>query len=110
MKKISPAELKAKLDADETIHLIDLRDCEHYRHNHIPYASCVPFNKDFEQVMENTFPDRNIPVIGYFDGEPAYEEACAKLEAMGYQEILCLDGGLRGWMEQGYQLEFGTES
>jgi len=110
IEKITPQDLKAKLDADETLHLIDLRSAELFDHNHVPSAINVPFGDTFGDDLQRAVTDKDVPLVGYFDGEPKYEEACKIAEAAGYVKILCLDDGIRGWMEQGYQLDFGAES
>lgn len=110
IETITAQDLKAKLDADETLHLIDLRSAEMYAHNHIPSAVNVPYTETFADDLQRAVVDKDVPLVGYFDGEPKYEEACKVAESAGYLKILCLDDGIRGWMEQGYQLEFGVES
>ncbi|MBU0531319.1 MAG: rhodanese-like domain-containing protein [Candidatus Uhrbacteria bacterium] len=109
-ESITAQELKTKLDADETIHLVDLRSAEMYAHNHIPTAVNVPFGESFANDLQWLVKDKDVPLVGYFDGEPKYEEACKVAESLGYVKLLCLQDGIRGWMEQGYQLEFGAES
>ncbi len=110
MNKVTPDELKVKMEKDVTFHLIDLRDHRQYKHNHIPGATSVPFDEHFESTIQDVVSDKGIELIGYFDGEPRCEEVDERLKALGYTNFHCLDGGIRAWMEKGYRLEFGEES
>lgn len=110
MNKISIDELKAKMEANEIFTLVDLRDKQLYEHNHIPSAMNVPYVNDFKGDAEGILHDKDAEIIAYADDESSSEGACATFNEMGYRNLKCLDGGIRGWMEKGYQLEFGEES
>ena len=110
MNKISIDELKAKMAANEIFTLVDLRDKQLYEHNHIPSAMSVPYHNDFKSDTEGVLHDKDAEIIAYSDDEESSAGACAMFGEMGYKNMKCLDGGIRSWMEKGYQLEFGEES
>ncbi len=112
MNTITAKELKAKMDGDANFLLIDLRDLEHYEHNHIVGALNVPYDDKFVETAGEVLPDKEVEVILYadFPDKPVCPTAVSKLTELGYQNVKCFDGGLHGWMEAGHQLQFGEES
>ena len=112
MNTITADELKAKMDADETLNLIDLRDTERYEHNHIAGAINVPYDDKFVETAQKILHDKDVAIVLYADfaGKPECPTAVTKLAELGYQDVKCFDAGLHGWMEAGHRLEFGEES
>jgi len=112
MNTITTDELKAKMDADQTFNLIDLRGVDHYEHNHIVGAINVPYDDKFVEVAQKILHDKDVTVVLYadFEGKPECPLAVSKLAELGYQDVKCFDAGLHGWMEAGHRLEFGDES
>jgi len=112
MLTLTADELKTKMDADETFMLVDIRDAEHYEHNHITSAVNLPYDEKFAETAAKILPDKEVPVILYadFHGKQECFDAIKKLEELGYKQVTLFDSGLHGWMEAGNELQFGEES
>ena len=111
MLTLTADELKAKMDADETFMLVDIRNAEHYEHNHIASAVNLPYDTNFVETAAKVLLDKEVPVIVYadFHGKQECFDAIKKLQELGYQQVDLFDSGLHGWMEAGHQLQFGEE-
>ncbi len=112
MNSITSQELKKKRDDGEPCTIVDTRSVAMYEHNHIPAAVNVPMEEDFEKDAKDTLKDLDQCIVVYGRNEEfgSGDDAAQKLEAMGYKNVYILEGDLVGWMEAGYQLEFGRES
>lgn len=105
------SELKAALDADQAITIVDLQDAHSYQHRHIPGAINVPSTATADECKRClTDHDAKIVVYGEYDELGKGAEAIASLNRLGYANVERLDGGMMGWMEAGFAVEGGTES
>jgi rhodanese-related sulfurtransferase len=114
MKSISAKQFKQVMDGDKPFDLVDVRPNKDYRHNHIPGAVNVPFTSDFVDVLEDTLMgDKDIVVVVYDaheESDLAERAIAVMVNELGYENAMHLDGGIMGWMEKGYKVEFGRES
>lgn len=114
MKAISAKQFKRVRDGDKSFDLVDVRSNKDYRHNHIPGAVNVPFTADFVDVLKDTLMgDKDIPVIVYGaheESDLAERATSVMVKELGYENVMYLEGGIMGWMEKGYKVEFGRES
>lgn len=112
MNTLSPAELKAKIDASESITIVDLQVAHEYEHRHIPGAINIPGDQAFEQHVEELLKDKEAAIVlyGEFDELGKGSEGAERLEKLGYTNVSRLTGGLMGWMEAGFMVEGGRES
>ena len=113
MTPIIPEDLKILLsDSTDGPILIDARENRQYQEKHIPGSISAPWNNEFEAVAKWALKDATSPIVVYDEHEKSQEaeQAGAKLEAMGYENVDHLIGGMLGWMEAGGTVEFGTES
>jgi len=112
MNSTNSQELKKKREDGETCTIVDTRSTEMYVHNHIPAAVNVPMGDNLEKDAQDTLKDLDQCVVVYGRNEEfgSGDDAAKKLEAMVYKNVYILEGDLMGWMEAGYQLEFGRES
>lgn len=111
MKLLTPQDVKAKLDADEPIHLIDIRPVDKYEHAHIPGAINVP-GDGIDHIRE-ILHDKSATVIVYGDNETQDQDiasTCSSANEAGCENAYGLEGGLMVWMEQGYPVDHGEES
>ncbi len=111
MKNISAKELKVAMGDGAAFTLVDIREEDAYHEKHIPNALNLP---PVEQTPENAgqvIADKNTWIIVYGgDGDGEAGATCGKLEGLGYTNVSCLSGGIMGWMEAGYPVEFGEVS
>ncbi|MHB1233628.1 MAG: rhodanese-like domain-containing protein [Burkholderiales bacterium] len=102
--EITPAELKAKLDAKEDLLLVDVRESSEYEHGHIGGAHLVP-RGILEAAADTSYPKHYPPLSGARDqqivvycatsGRSAM--AAAVLQMMGFKNVLNLAGGITRW-------------
>ncbi len=78
---------------------------------HIPYEGEVPgtdlhipFN-DLEPHLDRLPADRNAPILLYCRSGRMSEIAGERLAALGYTNLLHLDGGMNAWAAGGFALE-----
>jgi rhodanese-related sulfurtransferase len=106
--EITPAELKAKLDAKETFLLVDVREAAEYDHGHIDGAHLVP-RGIIEAAADTSYPKHYPPLSGARDqqivlycatsGRSAM--ATAVLQMMGFKDVLNMAGGFTRWEAEG---------
>ncbi len=100
IREINAHDLKKKLDAGESFHLLDVREAEEYAAGHLPGAQ--PLCKGIlERDIEATAPDSGAEIVLYCGGGYRSALAADNLQKMGYQRVLSLAGGWRGWVEAG---------
>ena len=106
--EITPAELKAKLDAKEDLLLVDVRESSEFEHGHIGGAHLVP-RGILEAAADTSYPKHYPPLSGARDqqivvycatsGRSAM--ASAVLQMMGFKKVLNLAGGITRWEAEG---------
>lgn len=109
-KTMKPQELKTLLEQG-SVTLVDLQDAHEYEHRHIPGAINIPSTTSGQDVQKIlTDKDARIVVYGEYDELGKGREALEGLNALGYEQVNRLAGGLMGWMEAGFAVEGGQES
>jgi rhodanese-related sulfurtransferase len=106
--EISPAELKAKLDAKENFLLVDVRESAEFEHGHIGGAHLVP-RGIIEAAADTSYPKhypqlsgaRDQQVIVYCATSGRSAMAAAVLQMMGFKNVLNLAGGFTRWEAEG---------
>jgi rhodanese-related sulfurtransferase len=104
IQETTVAEVKRKLDRGENFLLIDVREESEFAKDHLPGA--MHLGKGIiERDIEVRVPDLNTPMILYCGGGFRSALAADNLQKMGYRNVISMDGGIRGWREQGLPLE-----
>jgi rhodanese-related sulfurtransferase len=106
--EITPAELKAKLDAKENLVLVDVREAAEFEHGHIGGAHLVP-RGIIEAAADTSYPKHYAPLSGargqqivvYCATSGRSAMAAAVLQMMGYKNVLNLAGGYTRWEAEG---------
>jgi rhodanese-related sulfurtransferase len=98
------ADVKQRLDVGDTFHLVDVREESEYAAGHLPGAMHIGKGV-IERDIEKLIPDPHAPIVLYCGGGYRSALAAENLERMGYDNVLSMDGGYRGWKEAGYPLE-----
>lgn len=106
--EITPAELKAKLDATEDLLLVDVREASEFEHAHIGGAHLVP-RGIIEAAADTSYTKHYPPLSGARDqqiivycatgGRSAM--AAAVLQMMGFNKVFNLAGGYARWKDEG---------
>lgn len=97
-------EVKARLDAGETFHLIDVREESEYVKGRLPGA--VHLGKGIiERDIEITVTEIDATIVLYCGGGYRSALAADALQKMGYSNVVSMDGGWSGWKNAGYPTE-----
>jgi rhodanese-related sulfurtransferase len=108
--RITPEELKEKLDAGEKVMIVDLHAQRDGRRGHqgIPGAVCIDPNR-LEQYDDHNkrapIPrDREIVLYCAAPHELTSARVAFALHRRGFERVRPLAGGLRAWHERGFPL------
>ena len=101
VKEADYREIKKRLDAGEKMILVDTREDNEWARGHLPGA--IHLGKGIiERDIEKTIPDKDAPLVLYCGGGFRSALAADNLQKMGYQNVVSMDGGWRGWTESGF--------
>jgi rhodanese-related sulfurtransferase len=108
INEITPAQLKAKLDAREDFLLVDVREPAEFEHGHIDGAHLVP-RGIVEAAADTSYPKhyaplsgaRNRQIVVYCATSGRSAMAAAVLQMMGFKDVLNLAGGITRWESEG---------
>ncbi|MEK7199218.1 MAG: rhodanese-like domain-containing protein [Bacteroidota bacterium] len=99
MQTITVEELKAKIDAGETLHLIDVRE----PHEHADFnigGLLLPLGKVQTLQTEEIDDLKNETVYVYCRSGNRSGQACLILEPLGYKNVINVAGGMLAWQER----------
>jgi rhodanese-related sulfurtransferase len=98
------ADVKAKLDAKEDFHLVDVREDNEWAQGHLPHA--IHLGKGIiERDIVSAIPDQNAEIVLYCGGGYRSALAADALQEMGYTNVISMDGGFKGWTQAGHNTE-----
>ena len=99
--EISVAEVKAKLDAEENFHFIDVREDNEWDKGHATGA--VHFGRGIiERDIEVAIPDKSAEIVLYCGGGFRSALSADNLQKMGYTNVLSMAGGIKAWRDASY--------
>jgi rhodanese-related sulfurtransferase len=99
-------DVKKRLDRGDKFILVDVREESEYAKDHLPGA--IHMGKGvIERDAEQKVPDVNAEMVLYCGGGFRSALAADSLQKMGYNNVISMDGGIRGWREKGYPLTKG---
>ena len=101
VKEITVHEVKAKLDASEQFHFIDVREDNEWNNSHADGATHLG-RGIIERDIEGIIPDKAAEIVLYCGG--GYRSALAgdNLQKMGYTNVLSMAGGIKAWRDAKY--------
>jgi sulfur-carrier protein adenylyltransferase/sulfurtransferase len=95
-----PAELKKRLDADEPVVVIDVRDPDEYRDGSIEAANNI--SRGFlEFRIGSVASDPSTPLVLYCQTGLRSMLAAKALHDLGYKNVVNLQGGFQRWAQSG---------
>ena len=101
--ELTVEDVKAKLDRGDQFVLVDVREESEFQKDHLPGA--IHLGKGIiERDIEQRIPDTGADIVLYCSGGYRSALAADNLQKMGYTNVWSMDGGHRGWKEQGYPL------
>lgn len=99
MEIIEAALLKQRLDAGESINLVDVRQPEEHAEFNIG-GILLPLGNIMAMQTESIEDLKDKEVICYCRSGQRSMQASMMLETMGYTNVKNLSGGMLGWMEK----------
>jgi rhodanese-related sulfurtransferase len=103
IRELTVGQVKAKLDRGEKFHLVDVREESEWARDHLPGA--VHLGKGIiERDVEVEIPETGAEIVLYCGGGFRSALAADNLQKMGYTNVWSMDGGIRGWRDQGLPL------
>lgn len=99
MKNITPEEVKQRMDAGESLHLVDVRQPEENAEFNIG-GILLPLGKIQSMQTEDIDNLKNEEVICYCRSGNRSGNAALFLEQMGFTNVENLTGGMLAWREK----------
>ena len=93
-KNILPAELAARLESDEPLRLIDVREREEYELARIKGAELLPLSR-FQEWAGGLDPEDEIVVMCHHGIRSSH--VCVALAHAGFERLSNLSGGIDAW-------------
>jgi rhodanese-related sulfurtransferase len=104
VREFSIEEYRERLARGERWVLVDVREDHEWESSRIPGA--IHLSKGvIERDVEARFPDKSEPLLLQCGGGFRSVLVAENLQKMGYQNVVSLDGGIRGWKERGLPVE-----
>ncbi|GAB2651522.1 hypothetical protein GCM10027036_00330 [Flavihumibacter cheonanensis] len=99
MDIITVEELKARMDAGEKLHIIDVREPEEFEAFNIG-AKLIPLGRFQMMDVDELMPLKDEEVILHCRSGKRSMTACLILESMGFTNTKNLEGGMLAWQEK----------
>src|SRR5215207_203054 len=104
IKECTVDDVKKMLDRGEQFHLVDVREESEFAAGHLPRAEHLG-KGIIERDIETKIPDTGAEIVLYCGGGFRSALAADNLQKMGYQRVISMDGGFRGWKDAGHPIE-----
>jgi rhodanese-related sulfurtransferase len=100
IKECTVSDVKKRLDSGDKFVLVDVREESEWAAGHLPGA--IHLSKGIiERDVEAKLPDPATPLVLYCGGGFRSALVADTLQKMGYTNVISMDGGWRGWTQQG---------
>ena len=96
--KITPAELKARLDQGEKVRVVDVREPDEWAIARLPGAELIPLGQFQQRAVSELSPDETLVLYCHHGMRSA--RAQDYLKSQGYANVLNLVGGIDAWALQ----------
>lgn len=106
MENITVEQLKARVDAGEQLHILDVREAEEYAESNIG-ATLLPLSKLRQMDTEGIDDWKESEVIVHCRSGKRSMEACMLLETMGFAKTVNVTGGIMDWQAKFGQARIG---
>ncbi len=100
IREISAPETQEKLEAEQSVHVIDVREDHEWNQGHAKGANHLG-KGIIERDIEAQVPDHHAEIILYCGGGYRSALAADVLQKMGYTRVLSMSGGYKEWVKQG---------
>jgi molybdopterin/thiamine biosynthesis adenylyltransferase/rhodanese-related sulfurtransferase len=99
IEEIQPFEAAAEIEGGDIV-LIDTREPHEYQEAHLENGKLVPPGLLGDEI-EDVAPDKSARTILYCRSGNRSAVAAAQMQAMGYDNVASMEGGIIAWQEQG---------
>ncbi len=106
-KPYSPEQLNELFNETTPFALIDVREPGEYNTSHIPASSLIP-RRRLEFDLNAAVPHPGTLIVLCDDDGRRVSQAVATVEAMGFDNVGWLNGGINRWMSLDYPTEWGV--
>jgi rhodanese-related sulfurtransferase len=100
IKEIDAAELKRMQQSQENFTLIDVREPDEVAEGAISGSEPLPRGQ-LEYKIDNITTNKDQPIVCYCGGGGRSALAAQSLKRMGFQNVMSLAGGYKGWTKDG---------
>jgi rhodanese-related sulfurtransferase len=94
--QIHPKELQSKLQAGESVYLLDVRQPNEHAHCQIVPSTLIPLGELSSRLEEVEPPEGSLVVVYCHHGVRSLSGA-AILQQAGYRNVASLSGGIEAW-------------
>ena len=113
VEMVDPGDLAERLAADETIHVLDVRDADEFAGGHIPGSIHIPYGELVARLGELVARLGELPSDGAIaavcSGGKRSGLAASLLKREGFENVLHVaNGGVGTWKREGHPVESGT--
>ena len=105
--RIDAPTLKASLSDGRELALIDVRELGQFGEGHLFFAVPLAYSR-FELGLATLVPNPSVRLVLCDAGDGVAERAAARAEALGYDNVAVLAGGVDAWRKAGYTLYAGV--
>lgn len=103
IREISIDRIRERLDAGESVPLVDVREESEFAAGRLPEA--IHLSKGIiERDIEEAYPDKDTEMVLYCGGGYRSALAADNLQKMGYTNVWSMAGGFREWDESGHEV------
>lgn len=106
ISEINATELKTKLDNKEDFVFLDCRETSEWDEAHVKEATLLPLS-EFETKYQNLLTDKNKEVVIMCRSGRRSMNVCLFLNEQGYENLVNVEGGILGWIEEGFSIVQG---
>lgn len=107
---ISPKQLFDRQQAADGLELIDVRTPVEYREVHVPFARNIPLDQLNANELKTGRADSDEPLYVICRSGGRGKQACEKLQASGYTNVVNVEGGTQAWDQAGLPVVRGKKS
>jgi molybdopterin/thiamine biosynthesis adenylyltransferase/rhodanese-related sulfurtransferase len=106
VEEIEPFEAAEEIEGGEVV-LIDTREPHEYQEAHLEGGKLVPPGLLADEI-ESTAPDKSARTILYCRSGNRSYKAAEQMQALGYEDVASMAGGILEWQEQGLPVVAAT--
>ncbi len=110
VRTISPKQLHDSVSAGNDVDLIDVRTAVEFREVHIPFALNLPLHELTVEKVADARKSASDTLYVICRSGSRGNQACEKLVAAGYHDVVNVEGGTQAWDQAGYGVTRGQKT